>query len=146
MVRSSRTEIIARAVVLREDQVLTARQRGKKWHFLPGGHVEDGEAVERALVRELQEELGLQAIVKEFIGIVEHSYLEDGARHHELNLVFEADLGKATPASQEDHLEFTWMPLSTLLDTDLRPGPLKTAFQRWLDDPVPFWRPAGTDR
>lgn len=144
--RSSHTEIIARAVVLRDGQVLTARQRGKKWHFLPGGHVEGGEAVEPALARELQEELGLQAIVKDFIGIVEHAYQEDGARHHELNFVFEVDLGNATPTSQEDHLEFTWVPLGTLLDADLRPGPLKTALQEWLGDPVPFWRPADVDR
>jgi len=39
------TEIIARAVVIRDRRILAARQRAKRWYFLPGGHVEVGEAV-----------------------------------------------------------------------------------------------------
>lgn len=52
------TEIIARAVIRRDGQLLLVRQRTKSWSFLPGGHVEPGERVEVALVREIAEELG----------------------------------------------------------------------------------------
>ena len=56
------------------------------------GHVEPGERVEAALVREIAEELGTDARIAGFMGVVEHGYLEDGIKHHELNLVFEVRL------------------------------------------------------
>lgn len=93
------TEIIARAVIRHEDQILLARQRTKSWWFLPGGHVEPGERVEAALVREVAEELGTDAKIAGFIGLVEHSYVEDGVTHHELNLVFEVSLVNNEPVS-----------------------------------------------
>ncbi len=139
-------EIIARAVIIRDGRLLAARQRTKRWHFLPGGHVETGEAVEPALTRELGEELGTPATVTGFVGVVEDAYTEDGTDHHELNFLFEVDLDSAEPASQEDHLEFAWLPLDALADTDLRPGPLKTALQSWSDNPVPFWQPLNVVR
>jgi 8-oxo-dGTP diphosphatase len=89
----------------------------------------------------LGEELGAPATVTGFVGVVEHAYTEDDTDHHELNFLFEVDLDSAEPASQEDHLEFSWLTLDALADTDLRPGPLKTALQSWSDNPVPFWQP-----
>lgn len=121
------TEVIARAVILRDGQLLVARQRGKSWSFLPGGHVEPGDRVEVALVRELGEELGTEAKIAGFVGAVEHGYIEDGTTHHEINLVFEADITDTEPASQEDHLEFHWLPLDQLAEADVLPGALKAA-------------------
>lgn len=45
------TEVIARAVIRKDGQILLAQQRNKSWSFLPGGHVEPGEPVETALRR-----------------------------------------------------------------------------------------------
>ncbi|WP_198654704.1 MULTISPECIES: NUDIX domain-containing protein [Nocardia] len=50
---TARTEIIARAVVRRDGDILLVKQRTKDWSFLPGGHVEPGERVEDALIREI---------------------------------------------------------------------------------------------
>jgi 8-oxo-dGTP diphosphatase len=100
------TEIIARAIIRREGQLLLARQRTKCWWFLPGGHVEPGERVEVALVREISEEMRTKAKITGFVGVVEHGYREDGVSHHELNLVFEVAITDPDPVSQEDHLGF----------------------------------------
>jgi 8-oxo-dGTP pyrophosphatase MutT (NUDIX family) len=133
------TEIIARAVIRRDGQLLVARQRTKSWSFLPGGHVEPGERVEAALVRELSEELGTEAKIAGFLGAVEHGYTEDGTTHHEINLVFEVTITDTEPASQEDHLQFHWLALDDLADADVRPDALKHALVSAGDDRTPFW-------
>lgn len=132
------TESIARAVIRRDGQLLLARQRTKSWSFLPGGHVEPGERVEAALARELAEELGTGAEVVGFVGTVEHRYVEDGVTHHEMNLVFDVVIDAATPVSQEDHLEFHWLPLDQLAHADVRPSALKNALAAVGDDRSPF--------
>lgn len=137
--RPATTEIIARAVIRRDGQLLVVRQRTKSWSFLPGGHVEPGEGVEAALVRELGEELGTEATIAGFRGAVEHGYTEDGTTHHEINLVFEAAITDAEPVSQEDHLEFHWLPLDQLVEADVRPGALKNALVTAGDGCTPFW-------
>lgn len=134
------TEIIARAVIRRNGHLLLVRQRTKSWSFLPGGHVEPGERVEIALVREIAEELGTEAKIAGFAGVVEHGYIEDDVPHHELNLVFEVAITDAEPVGQEDHLEFGWLPFDQLADTDVRPGALKNALLATGDDRIPFWR------
>jgi 8-oxo-dGTP diphosphatase len=132
------TEIITRAVIRRDGRLLLARQRTKSWSFFPGGHVEPGERVEAALIRELAEELGTNDVkVTRFVGAVEHGYIEDGTTHHEINLVFDVDLGSAEPTSQEDHLEFHWLPTDHLADADVRPGGLKNALLTAGE--IPFW-------
>lgn len=133
------TEVIARAAIRRGGQLLVARQRVKSWSFLPGGHVEPGEQVEAALIRELDEELGAEAKIAGFAGAVEHGYIEDGTTHHELNLVFDVAINDTEPISREDHLEFHWLPLDQLAEADVRPGALKRALLTAGDDPTPFW-------
>lgn len=119
--------------------MLLARQRDKSWSFLPGGHVEPGEPIESALTRELAEELGVEAKISHFLGAVEHGYTEDDITHHELNLVFEVTVDTPEPVSQEEHLQFHWLPLDQLSDASVRPTSLKNALLD-ADANKPFWR------
>ncbi|MET8779485.1 NUDIX domain-containing protein [Nocardia sp. NPDC004654] len=119
------TEVIARAVICEGDRLLVARERGRRWTFLPGGHVEPGEAVEAALIREIAEELGTSITILGLAGVVEHGYVDDAqTTRHEINLVFDATI-HGEPCSHEPHLEFDWLSMDQLATADLRPSPVK---------------------
>jgi len=70
-------EVVA-AVIEREGQILIGQRKargrhGLKWEF-PGGKVEPGEEPRAALVRELREELGIDAQIGEEIERYDFSY------------------------------------------------------------------------
>jgi len=115
-------EIIARAVIHRDNNLLVVRQRGSSFFFLPGGHVEPGETPEAALVRELAEELDTEATVTGHLGEVPYEY--DDVQ--EVNHVFTATITTPNPVSQEPHIEFFWLPTADLAGSDLRPPALKS--------------------
>ncbi len=69
---------VAAAVIEREGKLLIARRKaggrfGGLWEF-PGGKIEPGETPEECLRRELREELGVEAEVKESLGASRYDY------------------------------------------------------------------------
>lgn len=118
--------------------MLLARQRGKSWSFLPGGHLEFGETIAATLARELEEELGLAVTGAVPAGIVEHSYEEDGRRRHELNVVFAVTTGQREFHSREDQLTFHVVAWKDLGDHEVRPAPVQAALRAWAADRAPF--------
>lgn len=70
--------IIKREIDGRGEILTTQRGYGayKDWWEFPGGKIEEGESSEEALVREIQEELGVTVQVEEFLCSVEYDYPE----------------------------------------------------------------------
>ncbi len=134
---------LARAIILSEGQILLAHQKGAKYTFLPGGHIEFGERAELALAREIAEEIGLPAVVQRFVGAVEGFFVENDRPHHEINLVFEVNVpglsSDQSPLSREPHLEFLWSPLSDLAANNLLPKPMIAGLLAWEHGAVGFW-------
>jgi 8-oxo-dGTP pyrophosphatase MutT (NUDIX family) len=67
-------------VVLRGDQVLVIRPAGRRVTGLPKGGMEAGETPEQTAAREVREETGVTATVREPLGDVRYSYRRDGRR------------------------------------------------------------------
>jgi len=109
-------ETIARGVCVRGGKLLLCRAKGGATTYLPGGHIEFGETGRQALVREVKEELGLDAETGAFLGVVENSFMQKGRPHSEINLVYELLLPDAAAEAQEDWIEFEWRDLSDLSD------------------------------
>jgi len=69
---------VVAGLILRGDEVLICQRRpdqamALKWEF-PGGKMEPGEGPEEALVRELEEELGIFATIGSRVAHIKHAY------------------------------------------------------------------------
>ena len=74
---------VAAALIVRGQEVLIGQRRAdqpmaSQWEF-PGGKIEAGESPEQALARELEEELGIHAIIGPRITHIRHNYRHGGA-------------------------------------------------------------------
>lgn len=117
--------VVVGAALLSEGRLLAARRSAPpelagRWE-LPGGKVEPGETPERALVRELREELGVEA--EPLARIAGEWPLKSPYALH----VWTARLfpGSGDPKPLEDHDELRWLTPDEVWDVD------------WLDQDVP---------
>ena len=130
-------ETIARGVCIQNGKVLLCRAKGGATSYLPGGHIEFGETGQQALVRELQEEMGVDATAGTLLGVVENQFQQHGKPHAEINLVYRLSLPEETPATaKEDWIEFEWRDLSDLDAANLLPAEMK----KFLVSEVPLRR------
>ncbi len=125
-------ELIARAVIQREDKILLAHKIGDPNTFLPGGHIDYGEYSDAALIRELREELGIEAEIGEFMGLQEYQFKDwDGRHHHEINFIYRAET-KDEIKSRESHLEFLWCEFDQLEEKMLLPDTLPSLITDYM--------------
>ena len=133
-------EVIARAVIINKGVILLARARGSINTFLPGGHMEEGEFSREALRRELKEELGVEAVVGNYVGTLEYIYnQENGASVHEINTIFEVKVCERNVSSHESKLEFIWVKPGELERAILLPEPLPELLMSWIKTREPFY-------
>jgi len=132
-------EFIARGVCVKNGMVLLCQNKTKKHAYLPGGHIERRERAEDALLREIREELGLEARVRRFLGCSEFCFQPKKRIVSEINLVFEIDLPRLrtqkNPVAKEKHLRFFWHPMATLDASNLQPQALRGLLPEWRQYP-----------
>ena len=77
----------------------------------------------QALVREIKEEMGVDATAGVFLGVVENQFRQHGKPHAEINLVYRLTLPEGTAATaQEDWIAFEWRDLADLDAARLLPA------------------------
>ena len=113
-------------IIFKKDKVLICRRSEHKsmagfWEF-PGGKIESGEQASDALIRELQEELGMKVIVGAHFKTVRYPYEN-----------FTIELISYTCQFQEatykliDHDEYEWIELIDLNYKNLAPADIPIA-------------------
>ena len=114
-------ETIARGVCIMDGKVLLCKSKGGENTYLPGGHIEFGETGRAALKREVMEELGAEATVGRFMGATENTFMQNGKKHAEINLVYEFTLNEMASEAKEDWIEFVWWPVENIKNAKLLP-------------------------
>lgn len=83
-------------IVRNEDKLLFQRgyDDAKKEAFLRslGGHVEFGETGEETIKREMQEEVGCDALNVKFLSLIENRFTYNGEKRHEIILFYDGEL------------------------------------------------------
>lgn len=73
-------EICAGGVVIKDGKVVSLRRKNGVW-LMPKGHVDPGESLEEAALREVREETGLVARIGAPLGETAYSFTEAGVLH-----------------------------------------------------------------
>lgn len=113
--------VVVGAVLVRDGDVLCARRSQDMtlpgmWEF-PGGKLEPGESPEQALVRELDEELAVEANIGERVDETEYEY-DFGV----VSLTtYWGSIVSGEPKACE-HAELKWLPMADLASLDWAPA------------------------
>ncbi len=126
------------AVIVHEGRILAMRDERSPYFYLPGGRVRLGETAEAAVLREVEEELGVRAKLLRPLWLNQGFFTEDVDRlnYHELCVYFLLDVsGTSLPARGERFTrregphthDFEWLAFERLRDEYFYPIFLKTA-------------------
>ncbi|WP_421301585.1 NUDIX domain-containing protein [Aeromonas veronii] len=125
-----------------QDEVLVAVRAGnpgKGLLDLPGGFVDPGESLEAALVRELQEELGLDVSAQPFtyLGSFPNIYPYDGITYHTCDTFFVIRLSeKPVIQPADDVAACQWLKISDIPLSRFAFESTRTAMARLQQSPL----------
>lgn len=104
-------------IIIKNDKgEILLSKRSKEFGFgeweLPGGHIEFGETFERCVIRECNEELGIEVKVSKLVSVAPN--MKQG--NHYIVFVFLAESFIGTPKNMEPevHSEMSWFPENKL--------------------------------
>ena len=129
------------AVLLDGERILAMHDERSPYFYLPGGRVRMGERAEDAVLREVREELGIEARIVRPLWLSQSFFNEDVAHvdYHELCLYFLLDISGTDLLSRGDRFrgpelrhvhDFEWLPFERLKNEYFYPIFLKTEIYR----------------
>lgn len=112
-------------IILHDEKILAMQDERSPYFYLPGGRVKLGETAEEAVVREIEEELGITARIIRPLWLNQGFFKEetDGLQYHEICIYFLMDISDTDLLSKGDtfllqegkhRLSFEWLQYERL--------------------------------
>lgn len=139
-------ELIVRALIIKDKKILVCQTEGRNYYFLPGGHVEFGETMHGALLRELREEMDARVTMSKFIGGVENLFKQEDLQKHEITFLYHVDIDLSEVNSKEGHIKFFWFSYDEFIEENIVPPALKDAIIAWTAEKETFFIEAGRNK
>ena len=125
------------AIIISNGKILAMRDERAPYYYLPGGRVAMGETAENAVIRELQEELGVTPKILRPLWLNQAFFTEDvdKLRYHEICIYFLMDITDTALLSRGERFttkegirthNFEWLAFERLKDAYFYPLFLKT--------------------
>ena len=99
-------------ILLRDRQVLLTKREDFEVWCLPGGHVDPGESVRDAAVREAKEETGFDVRLDRLVGV--YSAVGDWPDMHACSFAATIDGERGALGTPEEVLDVRWFPVNAL--------------------------------
>ncbi len=120
------------AIIINDNKLLGMHDENSPYYYLPGGRVTLHETAENAVLREVKEELGIDAKIIRPLWINQGFFDEDvtGEKFHELCIYFLVDVSHTNLLDRGDKFrsvekhhthDFEWLPFTQLKDEYLYP-------------------------
>ena len=133
------------AMIIAENKILAMHDERSPYFYLPGGRVKMGETAEQAVVREVQEELGVTPKITRPLWLNQAFFTEDvdNLHYHELCIYFLVDISETTllergnvfTLTEGKHIHtFEWLEFDRLKDEYFYPLFLKKAIYDLPDE------------
>ncbi len=124
------------AVIINNNKILAMHNENTPYFYLPGGRVALNESAENAVLREVKEELNVDAKLIRPLWVNQAFFKEDvtGEKFHELCIYFLVDVsgtdllnkGDVFMGAEKNHVHvFEWLPFENLKDEYIYPLFLK---------------------
>ncbi|MGC8654835.1 MAG: NUDIX hydrolase [Candidatus Kryptoniota bacterium] len=117
MIKLTEPHISVLALTMDKDNVLMIKRGDPPYEnswALPGGHLEFGEKLEDAAVRETFEETGIRVMVDKFISFKNVIVEENGRKFHFVAFCYNAVYLNGTLAPGSDVRAASWVPIKSL--------------------------------
>lgn len=133
--------LTARAIIIYDDKLLVVRHSNPhSLHYaFPGGKMEEDESIKDAIIREIREELSVEAKPSDIQAVHEFVHPVFGGRRIEFFMDVSNPEDFARISSAQDNTsshahelsEIVWIPLSELQDHDIRPASIRDQIAMW---------------
>jgi len=111
--------ISVKGIILKENKVILLRNERNEWE-LPGGRLEHGETLEKALTREINEELGIYCSIDKLNDVWVYEVYQD---REVLIITFICNSADSSNVViSNEHLEYKWFPVSELESLNMPQG------------------------